>query len=935
MKTLSPHELFDVADTLVVCATSRLAQALRHQQAEQKIQSGADRWRTVHAVTFDQWFGACHEEISLQGLSSADAIHAVVMDNLQAQIVWERVILEDLGDAALHIFDVSALAKTAMEAHELCVVWGVHPPADLLTEESRRFLKWQVNFLAQCQRQGWIDSPSLQHALINELTDCFGSLRWPGRVVFAGFTRLNPLEEAFKALLESKGIETSTLKLGCAVQPEAAHARSYPDAAAEALAAALWAKAALSANPLARLAIVVPDVGGSRHLLHDALDDVFMPWAISPSQAESARPFNISLGQPLAAYPLVHTALALLRLVSDVNPVAQAAFSHLLLSPYWSQAVGESDARGLLEAALRKRIGPCSPLASFLNDVRKQMGATHSAPLQAPQLLKNLTSLVDAHQHLDASRLPSEWAREIPVLLRRVGWLQQRQLSSHEFQTKQAFLKSIAQLGRLDDFLGPVGLNQMTSYLNRQCEAQTFQPQTQGRPQIQVLGLLETSGLSFDGAWIMGMVDTAWPPAARPNALLPSVVQRECQSPNASATVQLAFARTLQDHLVSCAQQVIFSWPRKKGDAELSPSSLLPTTSDSQHLPSPASPHWTWALAADPTVYLAEPLEDALAPPMSSGQKVSGGTWLLRAQAICPAWAFYQFRLGAGKLEEPVEGLDARKRGTFLHGAMEHFWKGVRTSAQLQTLSTAQRNACVVEAVDHVLAMYNQDVRNEPLKPRFAELERARLIRLVLGWLELELERPNAFEVLHMEKECKVDIEGIKVRMFVDRIDQLEDGSLLVIDYKTGAAIDTKNWASLRLTEPQLPIYAAIEPSVEGPVQGVVFAKVLMRDPTWSGLTCQDKVLPKVTALDSKAGRKLFPEDRFPTWDSVLAHWDERIRAVAEEIQAGDAGVRFNDEKTLQYCDVKPLLRLTERQAQLEAALAQQSTTRQEKGTGA
>lgn len=56
--------------------------------------------------------------------------------------------------------------------------------------------------------------------------------------------------------------------------------------------------------------------------------------------------------------------------------------------------------------------------------------------------------------------------------------------------------------------------------------------------------------------------------------------------------------------------------------------------------------------------------------------------------------------------------------------------------------------------------------------------------------------------------------------MSVDRVDQLEDGRRIIIDYKTGAAIDTKNWASERLSEPQLPIYAALASSE--PVAAVV-----------------------------------------------------------------------------------------------------------------
>ena len=142
-----------------------------------------------------------------------------------------------------------------------------------------------------------------------------------------------------------------------------------------------------------------------------------------------------------------------------------------------------------------------------------------------------------------------------------------------------------------------------------------------------------------------------------------------------------------------------------------------------------------------------------MAPPVAPGERVRGGTWMLRAQAICPAWAYYQYRLGAQRLEKVTEGLDARQRGTFLHDAMEHFWKGVKTSQRLKALKHGECEGQVRAAVDQVLKAYNEDPGNTALKPRFAELERARLVRLITGWLELESPRAHYVEVMPPEKE--------------------------------------------------------------------------------------------------------------------------------------------------------------------------------------
>jgi exodeoxyribonuclease-5 len=343
---------------------------------------------------------------------------------------------------------------------------------------------------------------------------------------------------------------------------------------------------------------------------------------------------------------------------------------------------------------------------------------------------------------------------------------------------------------------------------------------------------------------------------------------------------------------------------------------LLP--GDEQNFPE--SPHWVVKACASSEQAMDTPFEDAIAPAVLQGEKVNGGTWLLRSQAICPAWAYFQYRLGAGKLKQAIEGLDPAKRGSLVHDALEYFWTAVANSTRFKAMSDSERKDALMHAIDQALNKFDQDAKHEPLKPRFRILERQRIGNLLSNWLVLEASRAQPFTVIANEREVTIEIEGIKAKMEIDRIDLLEDGRLLVIDYKTGAKIDYKNWASQRITEPQLPIYAAIEKPPEGPVAAVVFGKVLMDDAAFAGVGESEDLLQKLTALDSKKGRNLFPEATFPDWASVLQHWDSRIHAIAREVKTGDARICFEDEKLLEYCEVKPLLRLAERNAQMAAA---------------
>jgi exodeoxyribonuclease-5 len=101
----------------------------------------------------------------------------------------------------------------------------------------------------------------------------------------------------------------------------------------------------------------------------------------------------------------------------------------------------------------------------------------------------------------------------------------------------------------------------------------------------------------------------------------------------------------------------------------------------------------------------------------------------------------------------------------------------------------------------------------------------------------------------------------------------------------------------------------------------VVFAKVLLDKPGFAGVAEEKDILPGVQGIGDEK-QKIFDPAEFPDWVAVVTHWRERLHAVAREVREGVAGASFADEKALQYCEVKPLLRLAERRRLLAAAAA-------------
>jgi exodeoxyribonuclease-5 len=886
----------------VLCSTARLARSLRLEYGRGQLARGETRWQPLQALTLAQWLDGVLDEAMLRGEFPADSVPSLVLGSLQERILWERVIDTCLdGAEADALFSREGLADAALEANRLLLEWHVPLPHGEQTEETRQFLRWREVFRNTCDKSHWMDAARHFDWQIARIAARGG--RVPERLYIAGFDRICPQEQKLFDALAARGVELHLWQAGLD-SPAQAMQVACDDAEAECRAAVAWVKAKLTENPRSRLAIVAPELGTLHQRLTAILDDTLHPASIHPSLAEIPRCYDFSLGEPLAGHPLISSALALLRLAVRRYPIAQQDAGWLLRDIHWSAGIHEADARARLEARMRRKLGSTLHFDQLLRLVRK-------AQLEGGGLARLV-------QHLEALGLESAawpkkqyapaWAAAFGSLLKTAGWPGERSLSSHEFQARQAWVEVLTDFASLENLLGLMDAPEALRRLAAMARDRIFQPEAEGEPQLLVMGMLEAAAAPLDAIWVMGMNDHAWPPPARPNPLLPASLQRAANAPNACARVQAEFAQVIHQRLLYSAPEVVFSWSHKDGERELRPSPLLeaiavgtavlaPAATMAEQLAVPVDMQW---------------LKDHQAPPVTEGEEVRGGTGLLRAQAICPAWGYYQYRLGARALDEPVEGLDAMDRGILLHAVLQCFWDG-RNSVDLQGMDTDSLYAAVAIAVEAGIRLF-AGAREEQLPQQFAALEKQRLQRLVMSWLEYEKAR-DPFAVLECERRVSLQVEGLQVNLVLDRVDALPDGRLVVLDYKTGANVSHKSWAEDRITEPQLPIYAALALSGEQ-VAAVCFAKVRPNEQKFIGIADATDLLPDVKGLEDV--RKLFPENRFPDWAALIHHWQTSVQTIALEIRDGEAAIRFDSEDALRDCEVMPLLRLPERKLQME-----------------
>ncbi|MDP3608369.1 MAG: PD-(D/E)XK nuclease family protein [Methylophilus sp.] len=881
--------------TLTLCSTARLARKLYQAQIQQFIQSGALQWQAPQVQTLQQWLQSYTSFAMLAGEVPATYFTPNVLDSFTESMFWQQAIESCLAKHAYAaLFDVPSLAKAAIAANQMLINWQIADAdiqAHFTNAETQQFLRWRNAFFKLCEQHQTVTPAWRLQQQIDAVA--LSTYPIPKHITLAGFDRVTPLEQKLIHILQAKGVQIERHQIAVA-NPKVVQA-GFLDLHAECRAAVAWAKQQLAQNPNAQLAIISPVQSNVRRVLSDLLDDTFHTEALLPNLYETPRIYDFSVGLMLNEQAMCRTSLRLLRLCSSRIATSQADLSALLLDVYWS-ALHEHDARCIADARMRKQLIRTLSLPQLLALTRDNAALT--------QLNLHLNYMLAAQSEWTASRLPSAWSQAFTTLLAQVNWSQTHPLSSHEYQAKQAWDKLLLAFAALDKLTGNITAQDAVQKLQQLARNHMFMPEATGDVHIQLLGMLENLEQPIDGIWVMGTNDHLWPPATDLNPLLPATLQRQLQTPGATPDAQAAFAQNIHTRLCNSAKEVLFSWSHQDGDRELRVSPLLANI-----------PSTSWdVLAPSLAETLAQPqslkmLDDSMAPPYLASENLKGGSQLIAAQAVCPAWAYYQYRLGAKALEEPSNGLDSMTRGNLVHAVLQYFWLACKDATTLKQLDDSALNHMVHQAIEQALVPLKHDLPDQLIK-----LEHHRLNLLIHSWLSLEKQRDD-FRVDACEAQYAIQIAGLDIVCRIDRIDALEDGSLVIIDYKTGAS-DPKmsSWTDARIKEPQLPLYASIVLKDQH-VVAVCFAKVNAQESKFTGVADTEGI-PNITSFDQLKSNSAFKA--FEHMPALVAHWHSSLTQLAQEIVHGVASVQFEDENDLMYCEVKPLLRLPERQLQYE-----------------
>lgn len=879
--------------TPVVAANHRLARELGQLYALRRQHQGETAWETPLILHWPAWLERCWQALLDLALERPDLSLPVLLSPVQEQALWERIV----GDSsqAEGLLQTVATARAANLAWQMLGDWRLSLPEEplLLNEDSRAFQDWSNSFQQLCASQGWLNRGHLSQ----RLADAFrrGELPAPATLWLAGFDELTPAQNHLMESLTQAGCRVE--RVTALPEPDA---NWRPPVAVEALdneaelrLAARWARGLLEEGRARRVGIVVPNLDTLRPRVIQVCEEILRPGA---GRGEPA-PYNLSLGRPLSAYPLVQWVLSLLGLASRALPATEVG--GLLRAPFLAGAEEEFSRRALLDARLRDTVSAEVTARQVLNLLRQARLAGEERPESCPLLLERWETWLRAVRELPRQQLPSAWAESFSQLPALLGWPDQgRTLDSGEYQILQAWRKLLASFATLDTVWPPLPLGRALGQLRRLAQDKVFQPHAESAP-IQILGEVEATGLRFDALWVMGLRDDTWPPPPRPNPFLPLGLQQKYRLPKSSAEGEFRVAENQTRRLSRSAPRVVLSYPAREGDRDLRPSPLLnelPRVS-AEDLPlAEYSPYWEHVFRSAEL----ELIEDTWGPPLETYQ-VRGGSALFKKQAGCPFQAFAAYRLSARALTDPTGNFAPLLRGELTHRLLENLWRELRGHRELLALSPDNLEEVIQRHVAEVVA---NTARHHPelFSRQFSELEQQRLQRLLGNWLKQEKQRAP-FRVVALEEKQVIRVAELDVETKLDRMDELEDGGRVLMDYKTGGQPSPGNWLGERPEEPQLPLYSL---PLRARLSAVVFACLAPDVCRFKGLGRDENLLPGIKQVGEKE----------TDWENRLDEWQRVLENLAREYRSGYAAVDPAKPHVCRHCPFPVFCRVAESETQ-------------------
>jgi len=508
----------------------------------------------------------------------------------------------------------------------------------------------------------------------------------------------------------------------------------------EAQAIALLIRQAV-AEPDKRAALVTPDRGLARRVVQH-----LRRWNIAADD---------SAGQPLSITPAGRVMLLLAECAAEeCAPVPlMALLSHPLVSGELPRGEWLDNVRAM-EMELRgprpaPGLAPLGPIAGKAQVAQWWEGVA--------QLLAPLAENAD-------ERLLADWLDALSVageaLCGEALWAKAdgRALSSFVEELRDAARGAGTRLDR----------GELHAALRDAMESEAVRPPYGGHPRVSIYGLLESRMSRAELVICAGVNEGTWPAAPATDPLLAPAVLRALGVPGADFRIGLS-AHDLAAALG--APEVVLSRSRRDVSGPAIPSRfwLRVRALMGDRLAAEHEDKSTVALARalDTQLQLA-PASRPQPMPSAEQRRVKISVTALDRLRSDP----YQFYASSILRLAELDPLDAEPSPA---------WRGTAAHEILELWHKAQASGHPRAMVD-ISAEVLQQMNAHPLMRALWEPR----LECALEWVEVALEKLGERKPVAIEQWGEMQVKGVTIHGKVDRIDRMPDGSLAIVDYKTG-----------------------------------------------------------------------------------------------------------------------------------------------------
>ena len=888
---------FDQDQTLLT-PNHRSAKVIMQAYANKK--KVGEVWSRPQVFAIDIWLQQLWAKLSMNGIEPFCKLQ--ILDSFSEQCVWtEQLKASAEKYPLLNIQETAAAVSHSYHIYNQWFLFEKLKPRDSkYSQNFSAFLYWSKHYKYLLEKHELIGLSDAILILIPSLHELVRFL--PSRVLLVNFSDPPPLYARLIGTLEdvielsyhtrnTPDISSKTIPNEWQPNLNSVKRLQFPNLDTEIRACVRYSLERVRVNETEHVGIIID---------HEKEHD-FLFWKefnrqtshrnndLSPTKAQYFNTF--SSAQSLADVKSIELALSFLEL--NQTRIETQKFCHLLQCHQFALGDKELSARISLELLLRNNFSSTTRLG-HLQSVMQREGK----PYYCPHLSTLLTKFSELSRRPREFLSLSAWAELFTRQLELIGW---PRFESEDYLQWQ---KSLYQLSSTSAIVGELditgALRQLRSLLYQTPRRIVFNDELQ----ISLVSLDEALDFDFDSLWFISADDQRLPCSISPDTFLPLSIQQEYGMPRSSYKLQLEQANLILTRLQRNTHEFILSHHKYEGDLEIRPSPLSRTIPLSPVPDIGSTNNLTNPLHPVEFEYVQEPLCLPLTSVIGTG-----GTSLLSNQSNCPFKAFATHRLGAQKLPNLQPGLDAMNRGSALHLALEKLSTKLNHQEKILESSAAIRQKFIDESIEPAIGQMHKQ-HPDVMTPTFSNLERIRLSNLLNSFLEFELSR-SPFLVHETEQQITWDHSLLSLNFRVDRIDKLNDDSLVLIDYKSGKK-SSYRWFDDRPDDLQLPLYQLAIGSNIGHISGAFIYQVNIKEVTLAGATDKEDLHPDIKPL---AQVRLFDG----TWTDLQERWNIIVLAIAAEFEKGLLAVApTRGNQTCQYCDLSSLCRINDQKNLLD-----------------